>query len=128
MPIAYRKGLESISGGEVLIYQSTDGQALLDVRLDAETVWLSLNQMSKLFDRDKSVISRHLSKIFKEEELDKNATVAFFATVQDEGGRPVVRQIEFYNLDAPANSCLRRGRDCDCRPLEAAGCAMLSVL
>jgi prophage maintenance system killer protein len=56
--------------------------------------------MSKLFDRDKSVISRHLSKIFKEEELDKNATVAFFATVQNEGGRTIVRQIEFFNLDA----------------------------
>ena len=100
MPKTGKDSLKSIAGGEVLIYQSTDGRALLDVRLDAETVWLSLNQMSKLFDRDKSVISRHLSKIFKEEELNKNETVAFFATVQDEGGRPVLRQIEFYNLDA----------------------------
>lgn len=67
---------------------------------NAETVWLSLNQLSDLFERDKSVISRHLKKNFKEEELDRKSTVAFFATVQDEGGHSVARQIEYFNLDA----------------------------
>ena len=64
-----------------------------------ETVWLSLDQMSELFERDKSVISRHISNIFKEEELDKDSTVAKFATVQNEGGRTIRRHIEYYNLD-----------------------------
>ena len=62
-----------------------------------ETVWLSLEQMSELFDRDKSVISRHIKNIL-EEELD-NSTVANFATVQKEGKREVTRDIEYYNLD-----------------------------
>jgi hypothetical protein len=72
----------------------------LDVRLERETVWLSLNQMADLFARDKSVISRHLRNVFKEGELDRESTVAYFATVQEEAGRRVTRQIEFYNLDA----------------------------
>ena len=64
-----------------------------------ETVWLSLDQIAELFERDKSVISRHISNIFKEEELDKDWTVAKFATVQNEGGRTIRRNIEYYNLD-----------------------------
>jgi len=63
-----------------------------------ETVWLSLEQMSELFDRDKSVISRHIKNIFNENELD-NSTVANFATVQNEGVRQVNRNIDYYNLD-----------------------------
>lgn len=86
--------------GEIILYQSPDGKAVLDVRLMGETLWLSLNQMAGLFERDKSVISRHLGNIFKTGELDRKGTVAFFATVQDEGGRRVERKIEFYNLDA----------------------------
>jgi len=62
-------------------------------------VWLTLNQMSILFERDKSVISRHISNIFKEQELDASSTVAKNATVQIEGGKNVIRQIEYYNLD-----------------------------
>lgn len=88
------------SKGEIILYQSPDGRAALDVRLEGETLWLSLNQMAGLFERDKSVISRHLRNIFKTGELDREATVAFFATVQEEGGRLVERQIEFFNLDA----------------------------
>jgi hypothetical protein len=74
------------SKGEIVLYQAPDGKAALDVRLEGETLWLNLNQMAGLFERDKSVISRHLGNIFKTGELERRATVAFFATVQDEGG------------------------------------------
>ena len=72
----------------------------LDVRLEQETLWLSLNQIAGLFERDKSVISRHLRNVFQEGELDREGTVAFFATVQNEGGREVERKVEYFNLDA----------------------------
>jgi len=62
-------------------------------------VWLTQEQMVTLFDRDKSVISRHIKNIFKENELDQISTVANFATVQKEGNREVIRNIEYYNLD-----------------------------
>ena len=90
----------SKGAGEILLYQADDGQTTLDVRLEAETVWLSLNQMADLFLRDKSVISRHLGNIFKTDELNKESTVAKFATVQQEGAREVRRMIDFFNLDA----------------------------
>ncbi|MFH2124474.1 MAG: virulence protein RhuM/Fic/DOC family protein [Pseudomonadota bacterium] len=86
--------------GEVIIYQTEGGQSLLEVHLGKETVWLTLNQMADLFERDKSVISRHLQTIYSTGELDRGATVAKNATVQDEGGRKVSRNIEWYNLDA----------------------------
>lgn len=82
------------------IYQSQDGKTQVSVQFDKETVWLSLQQMADIFGRDKSVISRHLRKIYQEGELDREATVAKNATVQIEGAREVVRQVEFYNLDA----------------------------
>jgi len=85
---------------EILIYQAEDGSAVTEVRLEAETLWLSLNQMAKLFGRDKSVISRHLRNVFKEGELDREATVAKNATVQREGEREIVREIDYFNLDA----------------------------
>ncbi len=86
-------------GGEVIVYEAPGGEVRVDVRLDRETVWLSLSQMTELFGRDKSVISRHLRKIFQSGELEREATVAKNATVQTEGGREVVREIEFFNLD-----------------------------
>ncbi len=70
------------------------------MRIDDETVWLTLNQIAQLFNRDKSVISRHLSSIYKEGELSQEATVAKNATVQFEAGRKVQRDIDYYNLDA----------------------------
>ena len=88
------------SGGEIVLYKTKDGRMALDVRLERETLWLSLNEIADLFDRDKSVISRHLHNIFYSNELKRNSTVAFFATVQHEGGRAIERQIEFFNLDA----------------------------
>lgn len=85
---------------EVIIYYSPDNQTEVEVKFENDTVWLSLNQIAELFGRDKSVISRHLNNIYKEGELNKNATVAKNATVQIEAGREVSRLIEFYNLDA----------------------------
>lgn len=84
--------------GEVLLYQP-DNTISIEVLMESDTVWLSLGQMSMLFDRDKSVISRHIRNIYSEGELQKEATVAKNATVQNENGRQVVRQIEYYNLD-----------------------------
>jgi len=90
--------MEQGERGEIKIYGSDQGK--VEVRVEGETVWLSLMDLTQLFGRDKSVISRHLRNIFKEEELDKNSTVAKNATVQIEGKREVVREIEYYNLDA----------------------------
>ena len=85
---------------EIIIYSSSDNATQIEVTFDNETIWLSLNQITKLFGRDKSVISRHLKKIFETNELVYEATVAKNATVQFEAGREVKREIEFYNLDA----------------------------
>ena len=82
---------------EIILFENQGVK--LEVNLKDETVWLTLDQMAELFKRDKSVISRHISNIFKEEELDKNSTVANFATVQNESGRTVTRNIDYYNLD-----------------------------
>ena len=73
------------SQNEIVLYQP-DEQVKLEVRTDGDTVWLNLNQMSILFDRDKSVISRHIAAIYKEGELDKISTVAKNATVRNESG------------------------------------------
>jgi len=86
--------------GEIVLYQADDGHSVIDVHLKDETVWLTLNQMAELFGRDKSVISRHLRNIFKTGELERDATVAKNATVQNEGRRRVTRYIEWFNLDA----------------------------
>ena len=87
------------SDESIVVYKSNDGIVQLEVQLANETVWLTLSQLAMLFDRDKSVISRHLRNIYAEGELTREATVAKNATVQDESGRMVVRQIEYYNLD-----------------------------
>jgi len=85
---------------QIEIYTSQDGSTQIEVQFEGDTFWLNLNQISSLFDRDKSVISRHLSNIYKEGELDQISTVAKNATVQIEADRQVKREIEFYNLDA----------------------------
>ena len=83
---------------EIVIYQP-DEIVNLEVRVENESVWLTLNQIAMLFGRDKSVISRHINNIFKEKELSKISTVAKNATVQMENGRSIVRQMDYYNLD-----------------------------
>lgn len=82
------------------LYKSSNGETQVEVRFENESVWLSLKQISDLFGRDKSVISRHLKNIYTELELDYNSTVAKNATVQTEGKRNITREIEYYNLDA----------------------------
>ena len=83
----------------LIIYTTEDGLTNVDVTFDNDTVWLSLDQMAMLFDRDKSTISRHIKNIFNEVELDRKSTVANYATVQTEGNRSVERNIEYFNLD-----------------------------
>ena len=86
--------------GEVVIYQSADGAAKLDVLLQDETVWLTQDQMAALFQRDKSVISRHIKNIYADGELQSDTTVANFATVVNRGYRgEVVEDVAYYNLD-----------------------------
>ena len=85
--------------GQILLYQTPDGESRIEVRLQGETVWLSLEQMAELFQRNKSTISRHIKNVFEEGELQPNTTVAFLATVQMEGKRKVERDIAYYNLD-----------------------------
>jgi prophage maintenance system killer protein len=85
---------------QIEIYIGSDNQTQIEVQFENETAWLTLNQISVLFNRDKSVISRHLKKIFDSNELNFEATVAKNATVQNEAGREVTRDIEYYNLDA----------------------------
>lgn len=85
---------------EIVLYQSGELAEHIEVRLDEDTVWLTLNQLAQLFNRDKSVVSRHLTNIYKEGELSQEATVAKNATVQIEAGRKVKREIDYYNLDA----------------------------
>ncbi|HUW25753.1 MAG TPA: virulence RhuM family protein [Gallionella sp.] len=88
-----------MSAGEFLLYTTEDGEARLEVRMTNETVWLSLMQLSELFQRDKSVISRHLKNLYEEGELRPESTVANLATVQQEGARSIERNVAHYNLD-----------------------------
>ena len=81
---------------KIIIYKTEDGVTKIDVRLEDETVWLSLDQISELFQRDKSTISRHIKNIFDEGELKKAAVVAKFATTATDGK---TYQVENYNLD-----------------------------
>ena len=85
--------------GEIIIYQSSDGQTELDVRLEGDSVWLSQAQLSSLFNSDRTSVGRHIRNIYKSGELEENATCAFFAQVQQEGKRTVKRTIPYYNLD-----------------------------
>lgn len=82
--------------GEMLIYQTEDGLTKIDVNMQNETVWLSLDQIADLFQRDKSTISRHIKNIFDEGELDRNSVVANFATTAADGK---MYQVDYYNLD-----------------------------
>ncbi len=87
-----RMSVRNLSKGQVIVYRNK-----VEVKLDKETVWLNLNQMTDLFNRDKSVISRHLRNVFKEKELNKSSVVANFATTAADGK---IYQVEYFNLDA----------------------------
>ena len=82
---------------EIVLFETEDKEITLNVKVDQDTVWLNRNQMADLFGRDVKTIGKHINNALKE-ELD-NSTVANFATVQNEGGRDVERNIEYYNLD-----------------------------
>ena len=82
--------------GNIVIYQTKDGKTTIDVKLENETVWLTLSQITELFDRDKSVISRHISNVFREGELDRSSVVAKNATTASDGK---IYQVEYFNLD-----------------------------
>ena len=81
---------------KIVIYEDANGEIKLDVSLENDTLWLSQKQLEVLFDRDKSVISRHIKNIFKDEKLDKNSVVAKNATTATDGK---IYQVEYYNLD-----------------------------
>jgi len=81
---------------ELILYKTDDGKTRLQVRLDQETAWLTLNQMADLFQRDKSVISRHIRNVFEEGELQRERVVANFATTATDGK---TYQVEYFNLD-----------------------------
>lgn len=83
----------------ILIYQNENGNIKVDVRFEDGSVWLSQSQICEVFGKAKSTISEHIKEIFEEEELDKNATVRNYRTVQMEGSREVTRDVDFYNLD-----------------------------
>ena len=85
--------------GEVVIYQTDDGETKIDVRFVDETVWLTQAQLVDLFQSSKANISEHIKNIYAEGELDEKSTVRKFRTVQIEGGREVARNIVHYNLD-----------------------------
>ena len=85
--------------GEIVIYTSEDGSVSLDTKLENETIWLTQDMMTKLFETTKQNISLHINNIYKDEELDKTSTVKEFLTVRKEGNRTVSRNIEYYNLD-----------------------------
>ncbi len=80
----------------IAIYQSADGKMQIDVHLQKQTIWLSLDQISSLFQKDKSTISRHIKNVFLSEELDKESVVANFATTAKDGK---TYQVDYYNLD-----------------------------
>ena len=83
--------------GDIVIYQTEDGETKIDVRFVDETVWLSLDQLSVLFERNKSTISRHLKNIFEEGELERDSVVAKIATTAADGK---TYRMDYYNLDA----------------------------
>jgi hypothetical protein len=83
-------------GGDIVLYKTKDGRATVDVRLEQDSIWLDAHQMAKLFDRDRSVIVRHVRNIFNTSELDPLSTCAKFAQVAADGK---VREMDIYNLD-----------------------------
>ena len=91
--------MEQESKGQIILYQTQDGECKVEVTLKDDTVWLTADQMSELFQRNKSTISRHIKNVFEEGELSSDSTVAYFATVQQEGDRYVERNLVYYNLD-----------------------------
>ena len=88
--------------GQILLYQTPDGESRIEVRLEGETVWLNQEQMAELFQRNISTISRHINNAFEEGELKKEEVIAFFANTTQHGaveGKSQTHQVAYYNLD-----------------------------
>ncbi len=93
---------EQQNKGNIILYQTLDGQSKIEVTLSDDTVWLTADQMAELFQRNKSTISRHIKNVFDEGELQPDMVVAFFATTTQHGaiaGKKQTHQTAFYNLD-----------------------------
>ena len=82
--------------GQIILYQTPDGESKIEVRLENDTVWLSADQMAELFQRNKSTISRHIKNVLEDGELEVSSVVAFFATTAADGKK---YSVAFYNLD-----------------------------
>ena len=87
---------ENTGENQLIVFIAEDGSVSVDVRFDEETAWLSLDQMADLFGRDKSTVSRHIKKIFEENELEKDSVVANFATTASDGK---TYQVDYFCLD-----------------------------
>ena len=90
------------NNSNILIYQTEDGQTKIQTRLEDETVWLTQEQMAELFQRDRTVISKHIKHIFNENELDENMVCANFAHTTKHGAiehKTQTTHIKYYNLD-----------------------------
>lgn len=85
--------------GNIIIYQSEDGNIRLDVRLEEKTVWLTQQQMAELYGSSRTNVVEHIKHIYEEGELQENATCRKFRQVRQEGNREVAREIPCYNLD-----------------------------
>ncbi|MBI2982033.1 MAG: virulence RhuM family protein [Deltaproteobacteria bacterium] len=94
-----KKKSDNDQTSQILLYQTEDGQTRLEVQLQKDTVWLTQGQMADLFQITKQNVSLHIQNILAEGELQREATVKEYLTVQSEGSRQVKRQVEYYNLD-----------------------------
>ena len=103
---------EQPNNGNIILYQTEDGKSRIEVTLCNDTVWLTADQMAELFQRNKSTISRHIKNVFEDGELNPDSTVAFFATVQNEGDRTVERNLAYNNLDMIISVCYRVKSHC----------------
>jgi len=92
------KEKENLIGGEIVIYENKNGVSL-EVSLKEETIWLSQDQMARLFNKDRNTISEHIRNVYSEGELEEKATARNFRSVQKEGNREVKRSIDNYSLD-----------------------------
>ncbi len=88
---------------EIIIYQTKDNETQIEVQFENETFWLTQNQIAELFQRDRTVINRHLNSIFKTQELEDKVVCAFFAHTTQHGaikGKTQEKEVKYYNLDA----------------------------
>lgn len=88
-----------LNKGEIIIYETKDGETSIDVRMEEETVWLTQAQMVDLFQTTKQNVSLHINNVYKENELEEYSTVKEYLTVQNEGRRLIRRNVKYYNLD-----------------------------